>query len=52
MSGFLVQWNLSRLEMIVSTQMHKKYKVKKYHPEKFSKTTGIEIQIQHWVENR
>ena len=28
MSGFLVQWNSGRLEMIVSMVMHKKYKSK------------------------
>ena len=27
-------------------------KLKKYYAEKFSKATGIEIYIQHWVINR
>ena len=52
MSGFLVQWNLGRIEMIVSAIMHKKYRVKNDYAEKFSEATGIEIQIQHWCENR
>ena len=33
--------------------MHKKNQnVKKYYAEKFSETTGIYLQIQHWDGNR
>ena len=33
--------------------MHQKtYKVQKYYAEEFSKSTGIEIQSQHWDGNR
>ena len=45
MSGFLVQWNMVRLEMIFSVSMHQKqYKVKQDYAEKISESTGIEIQ--------
>ena len=53
MSEFLVQWNVRRLEMIVSAIMHKtNSRFKKDYAEKFSKATGIEIQSQHWSGNR
>ena len=31
--------------------MENNFKLNKYYAEKFSKTTGIEIQIQHWGGN-
>ena len=54
MSGLLVQWNMGRLEMIVSVIMHQKMYIKlnKDYENKFSKTTGIEIQSQNWGGNR
>ena len=32
--------------------MEKNLKLKEYYEEKFSETTGIEIQSQHWGGNR
>ena len=52
MSGFLIKLNVGRLEVIVSTLIHQKIYKRKYYAEKFSKTTGIEIQSQHWGGNR
>ena len=54
MSGFLVKWKMERLEMIISTIMHQNIyiKLKKDYAEKFSKSTSIEIQSQHWDKNR
>ena len=53
MSGFLVQWNMGIIEMIVSMIMHQKVlKLKKDYAEKSRETTGIEIQSQHWGRNR
>ena len=50
---FSVHWTLGRLEMIfhdnASTNI---YKLKKVFAEKFSKTTGIEIQSQSCGRNR
>ena len=53
-SVLLYQWNVSRLEIIVSMITHKYIYInlKKYYAEKFSKTTGIEIQSQHLGGNR
>ena len=51
-SGLLVQWKVGRLEIIVSMIMHNIYiKLKKYE-EKFSETTVLEIESQHWDGNR
>ena len=54
MSGFLVQWNVVRLDMIVSAIIYHKnsLKLNKYYAEKFSKATGIKIKSQHWGGNR
>ena len=46
-------WEDYKLLLIISTLMHQNINIKfKNHAEKFSKTTGIEIQIQHWGGNR
>ena len=53
MLGFLVQWNLERLEIIFHHNASKKdIKLKNDYAEQFIKTTGIEIQGQHWGGNR
>ena len=53
MLGFVIKWNVLRLNMIVFMKIHAKFhlKLKKYYAETISKTTGIEIQSQHWGEN-
>ena len=52
MSGLLVQRNVVRIEVIVSMVIHHRtIKSLKYHAEKTRKTTGIEIQSQHWGGN-
>ena len=53
MSVFLVQWNVERIEIIVSAIIHKKYlKLKEDYAKKTSEATGIKIKIQHWGRNR
>ena len=53
MLGFLVLCNVGRLEMIFPMIMYQKqYKVKEILCRKFSKASGIEIQIQDWFVNR
>ena len=43
MSGFLVQWNLGRLEVIITMIIHENNRVKEI---------CIEIRSQHWGGNR
>ena len=53
MLGFLVQWNVGRLEMIFhGNSWQNNMKLNKYYSEKFNETTGIKIQSQHWGGNR
>ena len=48
----LVQWNLVRLYAIIFNTLGKTLKLNKGYAEKFSETTGIENQGQHWGGNR
>ena len=53
MLGFLVQWNVGRLEIIFYVIIYEQiYKVKEIICRKFGETTSIEIQSQHWGVNR